>query len=147
MSQAGVELLKPPPVHSHLATLPATHQQRTAALIDIRPGQREGLRDPQARAPQQAQVIQSRLLLVERPPPGRSEREEPIITRARARGRLRLGLAAGEQRGVVDVDRGSVAGHCPRPLPDHQRLEAIRQAGQQLFGKEHRSALARGLVG
>lgn len=39
--------------------------------------------------------------------------------RGSLRPRLRLGLTAGEQRGVVDVDRCSVAGHCPRPLLDH----------------------------
>ena len=38
---------------------------------------------------------------------------------------LRRRVAAGEQRGVVDVEGGSVPGHCPRPLLDHERFEVI----------------------
>lgn len=46
----------------------------------------------------------------------------------------------GEQCGVVNDERLGVACHRPRSLLDHERLEVMGQAGQQLFCDEHRLA-------
>jgi hypothetical protein len=55
-----------------------------------------------------------------------SEVSKDHLRRTTATCRGRLGLAAGEQCGVVEVEGGSVPGHSPRPLLDHERLEVIR---------------------